>query len=326
MIDSKCQILAVFSQALGHTLSMLLLFLAFGSSVVFAQNENEAPEEIPVFNENLAAAIEDETTDPPEESLSETNLSESSEVNVDDIEQIEQDVFDEEETNENLGAVNLVDTDSATILDETSAVQEEMEIATETLDEETQIEQPPLPAKTDDFPDAEQQPLPVVEIDEDSEIETSDGDNAAPLSKDIEDLKQAALELNRDLLILEEELLFPASTQVVLFLSMDVGNFFKLDSVKVSINDKVVATHLYTNRQNHALIKGGIQRLYMGNLKNGEHEVTAIFTGLGPDNREYKRGATTIIDKEDDLKMLELMIRDSEKNMQPDFKFKEWEL
>ena len=161
-----------------------------------------------------------------------------------------------------------------------------------------------------------------VSEDEAAEIENS----AAPLSEKVEDLKKAAMELNRDLIILEEELLFPASTQVVVFLSMDVGEFFKLDSVKVSINDKVVASHLYTKRQNHALFKGGIQRLYMGNLKNGEHEVTAIFTGMGPDNREYKRGATTIVDKEDDTKMIELMIRDSTKNMQPEFEFKEWEL
>ena len=150
--------------------------------------------------------------------------------------------------------------------------------------------------------------------------------SSSPLSEEVEDLKSAALQLNRDLIILEEELLFPASTQVVIFLSMDVGEFFKLDSVKVSIDDKVVATHLYTNRQNHALVKGGIQRLYLGNLKNGDHEITAIFTGLGPDNRQYKRGATAIVNKQDDTKMLELMIRDSTKNMQPDFKFKEWEL
>lgn len=153
-----------------------------------------------------------------------------------------------------------------------------------------------------------------------------DEKTGSSLSADVEDLKKSAMELNRDLLILEEELLFPASTQVVIFLSMDVGEYFKLDSVKISIDEKVVASHLYTNRQNHALEKGGIQRLYMGNLKNGVHEVTAIFTGLGPDNREYKRGATTIVDKDDDLKMIELMIRDSSKNMQPEFEFKEWEL
>jgi len=148
----------------------------------------------------------------------------------------------------------------------------------------------------------------------------------SPLSDEVEDLKKAALELNRDLLILEEELLFPANTQIMVFLSLDVGEFFRLDAVKLSVDDKLVASHLYTPRQNDALQRGGIQRLYVGNVKTGNHEVTAIFTGEGPDNRNYKRGATILLDKEDDPKMLELRIRDSTANMQPDFDFKEWQL
>ncbi len=150
--------------------------------------------------------------------------------------------------------------------------------------------------------------------------------SATPLSDEVEDLKKAALELNRDLLILEEELLFPANSQIVVFLSLDVGHYFKLDSVKVLIDDKLVASHLYTKRQNSALSLGGIQRLYLGNLKTGDHEVTAFFVGMGPDNREYKRGATINIEKTDDPLLLELKVRDSEANMQPEFEFEEWEL
>ncbi len=151
-------------------------------------------------------------------------------------------------------------------------------------------------------------------------------ETATPLSEEVEDLKKAALELNRDLLILEEELLFPANSQIVIFLSLDVGEYFALDSVKVLIDDKLVASHLYTKRQNTALSLGGIQRLYLGNLKSGEHEVTAFFVGMGPDNREYKRGATIVIDKDDDPKLLELKVRDSTANMQPEFEFEEWQL
>lgn len=159
-----------------------------------------------------------------------------------------------------------------------------------------------------------------------AESATETEDTASPLSDEIEDLKKAALELNRDLLILEEELLFPANTQIVVFLSVDVGAYFRLDAVKLNIDDQLVASHLYTPRQNDALSRGGIQRLYMGNLKTGDHEITAFFTGIGPDNREYKRGATVTIDKDDDPKMLELRIMDSTANMQPEFDFKEWEL
>ncbi len=151
-------------------------------------------------------------------------------------------------------------------------------------------------------------------------------ETATPLSLEVEDLKKAALELNRDLLILEEELLFPANSQIVVFLSLDVGEYFDLDSVKLLIDDKLIASHLYTRRQNTALSLGGIQRLYLGNLKSGDHEITAFFVGVGPENREYKRGATIIIEKDGDPKLLELKVRDSSANMQPEFEFEEWQL
>ena len=69
------------------------------------------------------------------------------------------------------------------------------------------------------------------------------------LDQDIQDLKKVVLDLNRDLFLLEEELLFPANTQVAVFVSMDVGDFFDLDSVTVKLNDKEVANYLYTERE-----------------------------------------------------------------------------
>lgn len=161
---------------------------------------------------------------------------------------------------------------------------------------------------------------------EDTDESEASAPESSTLSQEVEDLKKAALQLNRDLLILEEELLFPASTQIAVFLSLDIGEFFRLDSVKIKIDDKIVSSHLYTARQNHALSKGGVQRLYVGNIKNGEHELTAIFTGIGPDEREYKRGATMTLNKDDDPKMVEVRVYDSKNKLQPEFDFKEWEL
>lgn len=146
------------------------------------------------------------------------------------------------------------------------------------------------------------------------------------VEQDLEALKKTALELNRDLLILEEELLFPSNTQVVVFLSTDVGKFFTIDSVKLKINNQLVASHLYTPYENDALVRGGVQRLYIGNLKQGQHEITAVFTGEGPDKRKYKRAATLNIEKDDDSVMLELLVQDATTNMQPTFEIKEWEL
>ncbi len=141
----------------------------------------------------------------------------------------------------------------------------------------------------------------------------------------IQTLKQEVIELNRDLLALEEELLFPANTQVAVFVSMDVGTLFQLDSVQVKFDDKVVANYLYTDREVQALYRGGVQRLYLGNLRSGSHELVAIFTGKGPHNRDYRRGATLTFDKATEAKYLELQIRDDTGSQQPEFRVKEWQ-
>ena len=133
------------------------------------------------------------------------------------------------------------------------------------------------------------------------------------------------VDLNRDLFVLEEELLFPANTQVAVFLSMDVGEFFALDSVTLKIDQKEVANYLYTPREADALLKGGVHRLYVGNLKVGGHELVAFFSGKGPNNRDYKRGATVKFEKGIGAKYLELKINDRQRRMQPEFEIKDWE-
>lgn len=146
-----------------------------------------------------------------------------------------------------------------------------------------------------------------------------------PVASQVESLKQDVIRLNRDLFILEEDLLFPASTQVAVFLSVSSGQFLKLDAVKLKIDGEVVAAHLYTDRQNRALERGGMQRLFTGNLKAGEHEITAFVEGVGPDNREYKQGATLQVSKSEERLALEIRIQDQESNYQPSVSLVEWE-
>ncbi|MFO7602218.1 MAG: AraC family transcriptional regulator [Gammaproteobacteria bacterium] len=141
----------------------------------------------------------------------------------------------------------------------------------------------------------------------------------------IQDLKKEVLELNRDLFILEEDLLFPANTQFSIFLSMDTGKLFALDSVEVRINDKLVASHLYTEREIQALHRGGVQRLHIGNLPTGKHEMVAYFTGKGPHERDYRRGTTLIVNKSSAPQYIELRITDNDAKLQPDFSVKVWE-
>ncbi|HXF46966.1 MAG TPA: AraC family transcriptional regulator [Burkholderiaceae bacterium] len=148
---------------------------------------------------------------------------------------------------------------------------------------------------------------------------------AAGLDDRIQDVKADVIRLNRDLLILEEELLFPANTQVAVFVSMDVGKLFSLESVKIKLDGKDVANYLYTPAEVQALHRGGVQRLYVGNLKAGEHELVAFFTGQGPHTRDYKRGATVKFEKGTEPKYIELRIRDSTGKLQPEFDVKVWQ-
>jgi hypothetical protein len=141
----------------------------------------------------------------------------------------------------------------------------------------------------------------------------------------IQDAKGDVIRLNRDLLVLEEELLFPANTQLALFVSMDVGKLFELDSVQVKIDDKLVANYLYTPAEVKALHRGGVQRVYIGSLRAGEHTLTAFFTGGGPHARDYKRATTLKFDKGTDPKYIELQIKDSTAKLQPEFDVKVWQ-
>ncbi|HEY5809305.1 MAG TPA: hypothetical protein VIT67_15125 [Povalibacter sp.] len=145
------------------------------------------------------------------------------------------------------------------------------------------------------------------------------------LDQEVQSLKKEVLDLNRELFVLEEDLLFPANTQVAVFVSMDVGEFFGLDSVTLKLDNKEVANYLYTEREAQALLKGGVHRVFIGNLKTGDHELIALFTGQGPHVRDYRRGATLKLTKGVGAKYVELKISDRASKAQPEFVVKEWE-
>ena len=158
-----------------------------------------------------------------------------------------------------------------------------------------------------------------------ADAEAASREKFRSLDEDVQNLKKEVLDLNRDLFLLEEELLFPANSQVAFFVSLDVGEYFDLDSVNLKIDGKEVANYLYTEREAEALARGGVHRVHMANLKTGDHELIAIFTGAGPNIRDYRRGATLTFDKGIGAKYIELEITDRVKKQQPEFVIKEWE-
>ncbi len=149
-------------------------------------------------------------------------------------------------------------------------------------------------------------------------------DSVKTLSKEIQGLKKSVVDLNKDLQLMEEELLFPSSTQLSLFVSLDIGQYFTLESVKVKLDGKQVVTHLYSERQRQALARGGVQRLYLTNLNLGKHTIVAFFTGIGPNGRPYKRATELEFQKKQGSQYLELAIIDDSAKQEAKFTIKQW--
>ena len=160
-------------------------------------------------------------------------------------------------------------------------------------------------------------------------IKTEEGDIEPPtrqsLETEMQSLKKEVLTVNRDLFILEEDLLFPSGTQVNVFVSIDASDYFSLDGVTLKINNRPISNHLYTKRELDALYRGAVQRLYTGNLPTGEHELVAIVTGQGPEGRDFRRAVSVDFAKNSGTKYVELKIKGDDLRKQPLFQLKEWD-
>jgi hypothetical protein len=141
----------------------------------------------------------------------------------------------------------------------------------------------------------------------------------------IQKLKDDVIDLNTQIFRLQEELLYPEDSSVVVFLSVEGGNYFALDSVKLMVDDTMVTSYLYTDREFAALKKGGVQRLYMGNVKAGDHQLAAVFTGKGPQGQDYKRAETIPLKKEKGAAFIKLVVRDDAAKKQPEFVYETWQ-
>lgn len=148
---------------------------------------------------------------------------------------------------------------------------------------------------------------------------------AQPLQQDMAQLKQQVIQLNRELFLLEQSLLFPPETQLSLFLSIDTGQFMQIDSVELLLDDEPVGGHLYTPSQLEALKRGAIQPLLQLNIDAGQHQLTAVFVGKGPDNRDYRRAVNYSFEKKSASVLLELQVNDRSSNYQPEFVIQPWE-
>ena len=143
------------------------------------------------------------------------------------------------------------------------------------------------------------------------------------LDEQVQDIKKDVLELTSELTLLEEKLLFPSNTQVSLFVSLAGDKDFVLDSVQIKMDNKVVAQHLYTYKEIEALRAGGVQRIYTGNIKTGDHALVASFIGRAESNNEYQRSANYTVTKKVGPAFVEIQITGSSASDQT-VSFKDW--
>lgn len=130
------------------------------------------------------------------------------------------------------------------------------------------------------------------------------------LDNKVQSLQKTVADISRDLTILEEEAQFPARSRISVFLGMDHLPRFDLDSVEVSVNGRIVTTHTYTPEETAALQLGGIHRLYIGNLNDGDQLLSVIFKGKTPANLFYRSSASLNFKKGQKPKFITLGISD----------------
>ncbi len=99
------------------------------------------------------------------------------------------------------------------------------------------------------------------------------------LDEQVQEIKSDVLGIAAELNGLEERLLYPSNTQVALFVTLPEGDEFRLDSVQIQIDGELVAHHIYTFKELEALQKGGVQRIYTGNVATGGHRLDVSMIG-----------------------------------------------
>ncbi|MDP2227360.1 MAG: hypothetical protein Q8J78_07770 [Moraxellaceae bacterium] len=145
------------------------------------------------------------------------------------------------------------------------------------------------------------------------------------LPADLQSMKMDLLTLNREITQLENELLFP-SAETAVVVSVEAGSGVKIVDVNLLINDKSAGYHYYSDQEFAALSKGGMHRLYAGNIASGQHTLKATITGYEPNGKDFQRTVTYTFTKGPQRKVVEIKAGDNATRTQGDFRFREWDI
>jgi hypothetical protein len=109
------------------------------------------------------------------------------------------------------------------------------------------------------------------------------------LDEQVQEIKSDVLSIAVELNQLEEKLLYPSNTQVAVFVSLVSGETFRLDSLEIQLDGKPVAYHIYTFKELEALQNGGVQRIYTGNIRSGDHDLQVSVSGQSVGGADFRK-------------------------------------
>jgi hypothetical protein len=144
------------------------------------------------------------------------------------------------------------------------------------------------------------------------------------LDREIQVLKREVLELNRDLRLLEEEVLYPADRQLVVFISLGDKSVSRIDRATLSLGGQVLVSHEYSAGESSALRQGGVHRLYEGSLQSGAHYVEVDVAGLGDDGEIFTASILAKIVKRADPRFIELQLVSGDEGTSPVITVQGW--
>ena len=128
------------------------------------------------------------------------------------------------------------------------------------------------------------------------------------LDEQVQEVKSDILNISEELSRLEEKLLYPSGTQVAIFVALGKGDTMRLDAVRLQIDGQLVAHHIYSHKELEALRKGGVQRLYVGNVTTGDHELEVLFDAKVDGGSDFTRTERFTIRKEVKPKLVGLTL------------------
>lgn len=128
------------------------------------------------------------------------------------------------------------------------------------------------------------------------------------LDEQVQEIKSDVLSIATELNQLEEKLLYPSNTQVAVFISMVSGETFRLDSVEIRLDGKPVAHHIYTFKELEALQKGGVQRIYTGNIRAGGHDLEVSVSGKSIGGADFRKTEHFKVNKDVGPKIVEISL------------------